>query len=57
VRFRVLSESEWHGGSTQNLSDSGAVIRARTELIPATFLEIVVAASRLWLAITTARLP
>ena len=43
VRFRVRPDAEWDTGYTENLSDSGAIIRAKTQLMPADTVEVMIA--------------
>lgn len=42
MRFRCTSDAEWHTGSTQNVSESGAIIRASTQLMPSTLVEVII---------------
>jgi hypothetical protein len=42
VLFRRVGDADWQSGTTENLSDSGAVIRAATPLMPATRIEVII---------------
>lgn len=45
VLYRLPGDANWQMGTTENLSDSGAVIRAATPLMPATPIEVVISLS------------
>lgn len=43
VQYRRVGETEWHAGITENISDSGAVIRTDEAVPPSTRVVIVIA--------------
>lgn len=43
VWYRAASESEWHSGMTENISSSGALIRAEAPIVSATPVVVVIA--------------
>lgn len=42
VRYRMAGESEWHAGTTENISRSGAAIRGENPIAPARAVEVAI---------------
>ena len=43
IWYRMVTETEWHSGTTENISFSGALIHGKTSTVPATPLVVVIA--------------
>ena len=43
IWYRMVSETEWHSGMTENISSSGALIHVKASTVPATPVVVVIA--------------